>query len=56
MSLRKIAEVGAVNLAIDGIRVCSKVGPGFPTWRAKRGVISRSRGDKKRDSLKQGHR
>lgn len=27
MSLREVAEVGAVNLSVDGIRVCLKVEP-----------------------------
>lgn len=31
VSLRKIAEVEAINLAVDGIRVCPKMKPGFPT-------------------------
>lgn len=49
MSLREVAEVGAVNLSVDGIRVCLKVEPsrwssglgfsalrvGAPTWKVR---------------------
>lgn len=35
LNRRKIAEVGAINLAIDGTWVCSKMEPGFPTCGAR---------------------
>ena len=56
VSQRKIAEVDAINLAVVAIKVCSKMKPGFPTWRARVVSLAELGETRKGNSLKRGKR